>query len=293
MRGISSAIGRSSCRVWTTIPPLPLRFPRSERAWRNDTVLIGFETVAYGNPSFGAGGGVWPRRKRTILGHLISVVRSSARWLSNSGRSRITIAGGFGRFEAISTADSGSLANTHVAPSESNSVRRRARVIGLSSMQSAISPLSSRPAKGGAVTSAGRWAASVMMAIVKVDPLPSVLSTRMSPFISWQSLWQIARPSPVPPYLRVVDESTWLNALKSRSIRSGGMPMPVSCTVISRRIRPAGVARTEASSGILRTWMEMLPDGVNFMALLTRFTMIWRRRVTSPTIHGGTSGSTW
>jgi hypothetical protein len=30
--------------------------------------------------------------------------------------------------------------------------------------------------------------------------------------------------------LRVVEASTWLNDLNSRSMRSGGMPMPVSFT---------------------------------------------------------------
>jgi hypothetical protein len=120
-------------------------------------------------------------------------------------------------------------------------------------------PFRSIPANGGDDTSAGRCAASVMMAIVKVEPLPGVLSTRMSPFISWHRRWQIASPRPVPPYLRVVEESTWLKALNSRSILSGGMPMPVSWTVISSLMRPAGVARTEASSGILRTCIEMLP----------------------------------
>ena len=32
----------------------------------------------------------------------------------------------------------------------------------------------------------------------------------------------MASPSPVPPYLRVVEASTWLKAWNSRSSRSGG-----------------------------------------------------------------------
>ncbi len=131
-----------------------------------------------------------------------------------------------------------------------------------------------------------------MNAIVNIEPLPGVLSTRISPFISCVRRWQMARPRPVPPYLRVVEESTWLNALKSRSIASCGMPMPVSWTMISSRILPAVTVRTVVSSGTLRTWIAMLPVGVNLMALVTRLTMICRRRVTSPTIHCGTSGST-
>jgi hypothetical protein len=42
--------------------------------------------------------------------------------------------------------------------------------------------------------------------------------------------WLMARPSPVPPKRRVVDASTWENDLNSRSMPSGGMPMPVSLT---------------------------------------------------------------
>ena len=41
----------------------------------------------------------------------------------------------------------------------------------------------------------------------------------------------MARPSPVPPYFRVVEASTWENDWNSRPTRSAGMPMPVSLTV--------------------------------------------------------------
>ena len=67
----------------------------------------------------------------------------------------------------------------------------------------------------------------------KVVPSPGTLLTPMSPPINSTSSFEIARPSPVPPYLRVVEESTCEKLLNSRSSRSGGMPMPVSLT--SRR----------------------------------------------------------
>jgi hypothetical protein len=38
----------------------------------------------------------------------------------------------------------------------------------------------------------------------------------------------IASPSRVPPYLRVVEASTWLKERNRRSMRSAGIPMPVS-----------------------------------------------------------------
>ena len=41
------------------------------------------------------------------------------------------------------------------------------------------------------------------------EPFPSSLSTQMLPPISSVSLRLMARPSPVPPYLRVVEASTW------------------------------------------------------------------------------------
>ena len=46
---------------------------------------------------------------------------------------------------------------------------------------------------------------------MKVEPLPSSLITEIWPPISWASSRQIARPRPVPPYWRVVDESAWVN----------------------------------------------------------------------------------
>ena len=39
-------------------------------------------------------------------------------------------------------------------------------------------------------------------------PFPGSLVTRISPPISWQSRWLIARPRPLPPYLRVDASST-------------------------------------------------------------------------------------
>jgi hypothetical protein len=48
--------------------------------------------------------------------------------------------------------------------------------------------------------------------IVKVEPRPGSLSTVMSPPIIWQKRLLIASPSPVPPYLRVVDASACENS---------------------------------------------------------------------------------
>ncbi|OPY57149.1 MAG: hypothetical protein A4E49_00102 [Methanosaeta sp. PtaU1.Bin112] len=42
-----------------------------------------------------------------------------------------------------------------------------------------------------------------------VEPLPSSDSAQIEPFMSSTSLLLIARPRPAPPYLRVVQGSTW------------------------------------------------------------------------------------
>ena len=64
----------------------------------------------------------------------------------------------------------------------------------------------------------------------KVDPTSGSLSTLIDPPISLTSCSEIASPSPVPPYFRVVEVSICENALKRRSCFSGGIPMPVSRT---------------------------------------------------------------
>jgi hypothetical protein len=48
-------------------------------------------------------------------------------------------------------------------------------------------------------------------------PRPGSLSTPMRPPIRPVSCFEMASPSPVPPNLRVVMESAWLNLANSRS----------------------------------------------------------------------------
>ena len=59
----------------------------------------------------------------------------------------------------------------------------------------------------------------------KVLPVPSVLSTPMLPPMSSASRRLIARPSPLPPYLRVVELSACTNGLKMSSATAFGMPI--------------------------------------------------------------------
>ena len=66
---------------------------------------------------------------------------------------------------------------------------------------------------------------------VKVEPFPGSLVTAMSPPMSWQNLWLMARPRPVPPYFLLVELSACSKAWKSLPSCSGVMPMPLSLTM--------------------------------------------------------------
>ena len=92
-----------------------------------------------------------------------------------------------------------------------------------------------------------------------------------SPPIIWQSCRLITRPSPVPPYLRVVEASAWAKALKSLASCSGLRPIPVSIT--RKRIQGAPLTSVRSTSRVTR------PFSVNLAALLMRFSRTWRTRV--------------
>ena len=65
---------------------------------------------------------------------------------------------------------------------------------------------------------------------VNVEPRPASLATVMSPPMSRQNFWLMARPRPVPPYFLVVETSACSKAWKSLASCAGVMPMPVSRT---------------------------------------------------------------
>lgn len=139
----------------------------------------------------------------------------------------------------------------------------------------------------------------------KVEPVFGLLSTPIFPCMRATSCRQMERPSPVPPYLRVVDPSACMKASKSFFCVDCGKPMPVSMTskrssarVLSccREVLSGGASWVGASwggvtEGTAETRTTTSPLLVNFTALLTRFEMIWRMRTGSPVICSGTSGS--
>src|SRR6185436_2853911 len=103
---------------------------------------------------------------------------------------------------------------------------------------------------------------------VKHDPRSGKLSTEISPPISRQKRDTIARPRPVPPYLRVVVTSAWLKGSKILADCSSVIPTPLSVT--ANTIDGCALARPRATSTV------MAPSRVNLMALLSRLSRICR-----------------
>src|ERR1700726_2890506 len=64
-----------------------------------------------------------------------------------------------------------------------------------------------------------------------VDPRPSLRSTQIRPPNKSTSRFETVSPSPVPPNLRVDDESACENASKINCCLSLGIPIPVSRTL--------------------------------------------------------------
>src|SRR5512142_3143153 len=74
---------------------------------------------------------------------------------------------------------------------------------------------------------AGIGASDSLKATVKKKalPFPTVLSTQIRPPISSTNFFEMERPSPVPPYLRVVEESACVKLSNMDSTLLAGMPM--------------------------------------------------------------------
>ena len=104
--------------------------------------------------------------------------------------------------------------------------------------------------------------------MVNVEPRPGVLATVTSPPSIWQKRRVMVRPSPVPPYLRVVEESAWVNGWNSLPICSAVMPMPSSVT--RKSTQPAPSPGSRATSRVI------VPLRVNLVAFDSRFKRAWR-----------------
>ena len=153
------------------------------------------------------------------------------------------------------------------------------RLVSLSSTMSTRIPLISSPT----VIGFSFWGCFLKTAVNQnIVPLPSRLSTPISPPIISASCFDIVNPKPVPPYFRVVELSAWENLSKSRSRLFWGIPTPVSETL-------KRMVTWSASSFSRMARIITSPFSVNLMALPARLTIIWRRRPGSPHSSEGTS----
>ena len=106
----------------------------------------------------------------------------------------------------------------------------------------------------------------------------------MLPPIISQKRRLIARPRPVPPYLRVVDASTCVKSWNSLPICSGGHA-------------DAGVADAEVDPlPVRRAWRRetssaTVPFSVNLPALLSRLNSTWRTLVMSACMYADFGGA--
>ena len=159
------------------------------------------------------------------------------------------------------------------------------RFVGLSSTHSARSPSRAAGRKGAG---GGASEAPTTTSKANVEPWPGAgagtLSTVTPPPISVASRREMARPSPVPPYFRVVDASAWVNAWNSRACCRAVIPTPVS--------RTANRTRCPSPSAVAEAVTTTSPSSVNLTAFESRLTRTCRTRVTSPSTVSGTESST-
>src|SRR5215813_11986153 len=109
---------------------------------------------------------------------------------------------------------------------------------------------------------------------VKVDPSPRWDSTPMRPPCSSMMRLAMARPRPVPPFLRVIEESACWNSSKILPWSASEIPGPVS--------RTATVNVPFAAAAVILT----SPASVNLMALPTRLSSTWVSFRSSPRAAG-------
>src|ERR1035438_1054188 len=126
------------------------------------------------------------------------------------------------------------------------------------------------------------WEGTESAIIVKKNdvPFPTSLSTQIFPPIISERRLLITKPRPVPPYVLVVEASTWLKDLNNLSILSEGIPIPVSLTI--KRI-----SYFSSSIFLALTDTNTSPSEVNFIALFKRLVNICLNLVTSPLIVTG------
>lgn len=115
---------------------------------------------------------------------------------------------------------------------------------------------------------------------MNTDPRPTSLWADTEPPWTSASLRVSARPRPVPACRRASGESTCSNGSNTRSSCSAAIPMPVSHTSMA------------IEAPCVRALTPTCPPGsVNFTALESRFSSIWRARRASARAAGSADGT--
>ena len=207
---------------------------------------------------------------------MIRMADSAARSRIRAARARPSVSGmrassstsGYGR-PTLAASQRTSMAATpsptavgSICQSRSHSSRMW-RLVALSSTTRTRRSRSRTGGRAGVVSVGCGWRPNLAVK-AKVLPRPGSLSTVIVPPIRATRRAAIDRPSPVPPYLRVVEVSSCSKARKIFSCLSGGMPMPVSLT--ANRTPTSSGAGSPATS----TRTTTSPSSVNLMALPTR-----------------------
>src|SRR5665213_4114112 len=127
----------------------------------------------------------------------------------------------------------------------------------------------------GAPTCRSTWMGSVNE---NEEPWPNSDSTQMNPPCISMMRLDIARPRPVPPFLRVAEFSACWNSSNILDCSASAIPGPVSLTAIVNE-PPSSLAVILIS-----------PASVNLSALPTRFSSTWESRRSSPWAGGSPCG---
>ncbi len=184
---------------------------------------------------------------------------------------------------SMSSASSPESAEAAVMPKELSISTRASAAVALSS--TTITRTWCSTAIGGATAVTAALQMPKRTVKWKRLPTPGVLLTLMVPPISSTSCLEMVRPRPVPPYLREIEPSAWLNDWNSLASCSSFMPIPVSLT--EKRRDSASAPRSTTC-----TATTISPFSVNLTALLVRLIRIWPRRSGSPISVAGTPRST-
>ena len=150
------------------------------------------------------------------------------------------------------------------------------RLVALSSTTRTGRPCTSAGSAGAGRATGPRAGAEPRREVERAALADLALDPDLARPSSATSRAEIARPSPVPPYLRVVELSAWAKASKTLLLLVGG---DADARVADGEVQADLVVRLRLARSTRSTTS---PRSVNLMALPTRLTRTWRSRRGSP-----------